>query len=147
MWAETAPRAADGTELPRRTDRGLPEYNDREESDIYLLSGWEDLVPVLREGDDGVLREGDDGASPYEEFKRDGHRRASSKRSHGTLERSVDPAFERIAASVAIRFHGGGAATEVMASRRPGRRSCAGIALVGLERQSGLGYLLSAGSA
>src|SRR5262245_42348539 len=34
--------------ITRRTDRGLPRYDDRAESDIYILSGAEDLVPVLR---------------------------------------------------------------------------------------------------
>jgi hypothetical protein len=34
--------------ITRRTDRGLPRYDDRAESDVYILSGAEDLVPVLR---------------------------------------------------------------------------------------------------
>jgi RHS repeat-associated protein len=33
--------------ITRKTDRGLPEYRDAEESDVYILSGAEDLVPVL----------------------------------------------------------------------------------------------------
>jgi RHS repeat-associated protein len=33
--------------ITRRTDRGLPKYFDAEESDIFILSGAEDLVPVL----------------------------------------------------------------------------------------------------
>ena len=33
--------------ISRRTDKGLPKYFDAEESDIYILSGAEDLVPVL----------------------------------------------------------------------------------------------------
>lgn len=32
--------------ITRRTDRGLPRYLD--ESDVYLLSGAEDLVPIVR---------------------------------------------------------------------------------------------------
>src|SRR5712691_7670189 len=35
--------------ITRRTDKGLPQYRDSEESDIFVLSGAEDLVPVLRE--------------------------------------------------------------------------------------------------
>jgi YD repeat-containing protein len=31
----------------RKTQKGLPQYRDAEDSDIYLLSGAEDLVPVL----------------------------------------------------------------------------------------------------
>jgi len=34
--------------ITRKTDRGLPQYRDAEESDVYLLSGTEDLVPVLQ---------------------------------------------------------------------------------------------------
>nr|BFE36953.1 hypothetical protein GCM10010200_092040 [Actinomadura rugatobispora] len=34
--------------ITRRTDKGVPEYRDGDESDVYLLSGVEDLVPVLR---------------------------------------------------------------------------------------------------
>lgn len=33
--------------ITRRTDKGLPKYFDTEESDIFILSGAEDLVPVL----------------------------------------------------------------------------------------------------
>src|SRR5215218_3393532 len=37
--------------ITRKTDKGLPEYHDSEESDDFILSGAEDLVPVLREVD------------------------------------------------------------------------------------------------
>src|SRR5437016_3322765 len=33
--------------ITRRTDRGLPKYQDTDESDVFILSGAEDLVPVL----------------------------------------------------------------------------------------------------
>src|SRR3989442_694815 len=33
--------------ITRKTDKGLPQYQDAEESDVFLLSGAEDLVPVL----------------------------------------------------------------------------------------------------
>lgn len=33
--------------ITRKTDKGLPKYNDIGESDVFLLSGAEDLVPVL----------------------------------------------------------------------------------------------------
>lgn len=33
--------------ITRKTDKGLPLYRDAEESDVFLLSGAEDLVPVL----------------------------------------------------------------------------------------------------
>ncbi len=33
--------------ITRKTDKGLPQYFDAEESDVFILSGAEDLVPVL----------------------------------------------------------------------------------------------------
>lgn len=33
--------------MARKTDKGLPQYDDAGESDVYVLSGAEDLVPVL----------------------------------------------------------------------------------------------------
>lgn len=33
--------------VTRKTDKGLPQYRDTEESDVFILSGAEDLVPVL----------------------------------------------------------------------------------------------------
>jgi hypothetical protein len=33
--------------ITRRTDRGLPKYQDSDEGDVFILSGAEDLVPVL----------------------------------------------------------------------------------------------------
>src|SRR6185503_20716485 len=33
--------------ITRKTDKGLPQYRDDEESDVFILSGSEDLVPVL----------------------------------------------------------------------------------------------------
>lgn len=51
--------------IVRRTDKGLPKYLDSEESDIFTLSGAEDLVPVL-------LTE--NGQTRYGEFERDGYR-------------------------------------------------------------------------
>jgi hypothetical protein len=33
--------------ITRKTDNGLPRYDDERESDVFLLAGAEDLVPVL----------------------------------------------------------------------------------------------------
>src|SRR5579864_7851754 len=33
--------------ITRRTDKGVPRYADNDESDIFVLSGEDDLVPVL----------------------------------------------------------------------------------------------------
>lgn len=37
--------------ITRKTDKGLPRYDDIEESDVFILSGSEDLVPLLVEED------------------------------------------------------------------------------------------------
>ena len=39
--------------ITRKTDKGLPQYRDAEDSDVYMLSGAEDLVPVYRQDLDG----------------------------------------------------------------------------------------------
>jgi RHS repeat-associated protein len=38
--------------ITRKTGKGLPRYRDATESDVYLLSGAEDLVPVYRQDPD-----------------------------------------------------------------------------------------------
>jgi hypothetical protein len=43
--------------ITRKTDKGLPRYLDREESDVFILSGAEDLVPVLVEANGDWQRE------------------------------------------------------------------------------------------
>ncbi|MFD0816783.1 SpvB/TcaC N-terminal domain-containing protein [Micromonospora zhanjiangensis] len=47
--------------VTRKTDKGLPRYQDGRESDVYVLSGAEDLVPVLA-ADGSRFR--DDSAAP-----------------------------------------------------------------------------------
>jgi RHS repeat-associated protein len=49
----------DFASVQRRTDKQLPRYLDGDESDVFLLSGAEDLVPFLR--DDGTTWETTDG--------------------------------------------------------------------------------------
>ena len=49
--------------MSRKTDKGLPEYRDAEESDVYLLSGSEDLVPLLQS--DGTRFKDDTSAPGY----------------------------------------------------------------------------------
>src|SRR2546425_3392550 len=56
-WSLTLPA------ITRKTDKGLPQYRDAEESDVYILSGAEDLVPVLQP--DGTRFEDDTTAPGY----------------------------------------------------------------------------------
>lgn len=43
--------------VTRKTDKGLPRYRDEEESDVFILSGAEDLMPALRRVDDHWIRD------------------------------------------------------------------------------------------
>src|SRR5262245_55308266 len=44
-------------QITRKTDKGLPRYQDANESDVFILSGAEDLVPVLVQHGDTWERE------------------------------------------------------------------------------------------
>ncbi|HEY6402053.1 MAG TPA: SpvB/TcaC N-terminal domain-containing protein, partial [Blastocatellia bacterium] len=46
--------------ITRKTDKGLPKYQDADESDVFILSGAEDLVPIL-DGDGQILETEQDG--------------------------------------------------------------------------------------
>jgi hypothetical protein len=39
---------------PRKTDKGLPQYLEPKELDVFILSGSEDLVPVFAKKRDGT---------------------------------------------------------------------------------------------
>src|SRR5499433_224228 len=52
--------------ITRKTDKGLPQYRDAVDSDVFILSGAEDLVPVYRQDADGTWIAGRQG------FQRDG---------------------------------------------------------------------------
>ena len=43
--------------ITRKTDKGLPKYQDASESDVFVLSGAEDLVPLLVQVNDEWVRE------------------------------------------------------------------------------------------
>ena len=43
--------------IQRKTDKGLPRYDDANESDVFILSDAEDLVPVLVNNDNHWVRE------------------------------------------------------------------------------------------
>jgi len=44
---------AEPPSISRKTEKKLPEYNDAEESDTYIFSGAEDLVPALKKDESG----------------------------------------------------------------------------------------------
>jgi RHS repeat-associated protein len=47
-WTTSVPN------ITRRTDKGIPQYADSAESDIFVLSGQEDLVPELAQSPEGA---------------------------------------------------------------------------------------------
>jgi len=53
--------------ITRKTDKGLPQYLDSVDSDVFILSGTEDLVPVFRQDADGTWTAGHVG------YQRDPH--------------------------------------------------------------------------
>ncbi|SMQ78428.1 RHS repeat-associated core domain-containing protein [Bacillus sp. OV166] len=40
--------------IKRKTDKGLPRYQDTLDSDVFILSGTEDLVPILKKNDQDI---------------------------------------------------------------------------------------------
>src|SRR4051794_5091731 len=54
--------------ITRKTEKGLPRYHDAEESDVFILSGAEDLVPVFK----GFLVRDREGNPVFDEEEQDG---------------------------------------------------------------------------
>src|SRR6266478_7309319 len=60
--------------ITRKTDKGLPRYEDADESDVFILSGAEDLVPVFKTNPaTGEFVKDAKGNFVYDEFPRDGY--------------------------------------------------------------------------
>lgn len=59
--------------ITRKTDKGLPQYRDAEESDVFILSGAEDLVPVYKRNPDGSWTHDPQGNLIYDEDSRNGY--------------------------------------------------------------------------
>ena len=60
--------------IARKTDKGLPQYLDSQESDVFVLSGSEDLVPIYRQDASGAWLREADGDPIIREDEVDGHR-------------------------------------------------------------------------
>ncbi|MFL5706717.1 MAG: SpvB/TcaC N-terminal domain-containing protein [Ktedonobacteraceae bacterium] len=60
--------------ITRKTEKGLPRYRDAEESDIFILSGAEDLVPVFKKDRNGNWIKDAKGNLVVDEEGRDGYR-------------------------------------------------------------------------
>ena len=60
--------------ITRKTDKGLPTYEDADESDVFILSGAEDFVPAFRaDPATGKFIKDAKGNFVYDEFPRDGY--------------------------------------------------------------------------
>ena len=60
--------------ITRKTDKGLPKYQDGDESDVFILSGAEDLVPVFKANQiTGEFVKDAKGNFVCDEFPRDGY--------------------------------------------------------------------------
>ncbi len=60
--------------ITRKADKGLPKYQDADESDVFILSGAEDLVPVYRQDPAGNWVRDPAGRHVIHEDERDGYR-------------------------------------------------------------------------
>jgi len=59
--------------ITRKTEKGLPQYRDSNESDVFILSGAEDLVPVFKRNPDGSWAQDPHGNLVLDEEPRDGY--------------------------------------------------------------------------
>lgn len=59
--------------ITRKTDKGLPQYRDAEESDVFILSGSEDLVPAFKRNADGSVARDQHGDPVPDEESRNGY--------------------------------------------------------------------------
>jgi RHS repeat-associated protein len=55
--------------ITRRTDKGLPRYWDASESDVFILSGSEDLVPVLKADGSREILDSPDGQFKIQRYR------------------------------------------------------------------------------
>jgi RHS repeat-associated protein len=60
--------------ITRKTDKGLPQYLDAADSDVFILSGAEDLVPVYRQDPQGTWVRNASGSLVVHEDEHDGYR-------------------------------------------------------------------------
>jgi hypothetical protein len=60
--------------ITRKTDKGLPQYLDAQDSDVFILSGSEDMVPVYRQDAAGAWAHNAQGDLLIHEDEINGHR-------------------------------------------------------------------------
>jgi RHS repeat-associated protein len=90
--------------ITRKTDKGLPLYRDGEESDVYILSGADDLLPVFRQDHDGTWTAGHPGyrrdAGQFWVYDEAGHLVIHEEESDGYRIRRYRPRVEGLFARI-----------------------------------------------
>jgi len=89
--------------ITRKTDKGLPQYLDghahQQDSDTFILSGAEDLVPVFKKKADVALEDGE--LEPEEwEFDEDGNHKLDEPSREGYSIRRYRPRIEGLFARI-----------------------------------------------
>ena len=59
--------------ITRKTSKGIPKYLDADESDVFIISGAEDLVPVFAKDGNGDWKKDENGNFVIDEQERDGY--------------------------------------------------------------------------
>lgn len=59
--------------ITRETEKGLPQYYDTEESDVFVMTGSQGLVPLFQKNDNGAFIRDESGALIVQEDFRDGY--------------------------------------------------------------------------
>jgi len=60
--------------ITRKTDKGLPRYLDSNDSDVFLLASYEDLVPTFKKDQNDTWIGDTSGNIVFDEFKRGGYK-------------------------------------------------------------------------
>jgi hypothetical protein len=82
--------------ITRKTEKGLPQYHDAEESDVFILSGAEDLVPVFKKNPDGSWLLGPTGNRSV---------RANSPSMRGRYTRTMKRSAVRSNSAASAKYH------------------------------------------
>ncbi len=89
--------------IARKTDKRLPQYRDAEESDVFLLSGAQDLLPVFKKEPNGDRELDADARHVSDEEPRDG-RLGSEGKAVGCSDGWRCPAADGKGNSIIIRL-------------------------------------------
>ncbi|QJD87672.1 SpvB/TcaC N-terminal domain-containing protein [Cohnella herbarum] len=109
--------------IVRKTDKGLPQYRDAEESDVYMISGAEDLVPVSGTDGNGTTSKNNAATTAY----RIDRYRPRNEGAFARIERWTDQAtgmihWRSISRDNVTSFYGKTEQSRIADPRDPARR-------------------------